>query len=121
MIEHRKYLLSYGEPWTYGYFKNIIENPPCKKPDSPKNKQYDYELELIKESKTELYLHVIGETGELNEIEKQLSKYKIARFVNENSLVILIDEMMALHASYHQIQEYCREKGFAIIGRQVLK
>ncbi len=105
----------------YGYFKNIFKNPPCKKPGTPKNKEYDYELEQVKGKKHELYLHLVGDSGDLDEIEKQLAKYKIARFIDECSLLILIDQFMAVHASYQQIEEFCHEKGFALLGRQIVK
>ena len=121
MIEHRKYLLSYGESWLYGYFKNILENPPCTKPGAAKNKQYEYELERVKSKKEELYLHLMGEGATLDEVETQLAKFKIAKFVDENSLLILIDELMSQQASYHEIKEYCREKGLALVGRRILK
>ena len=122
MIEHRKYLLSYSkDAWTFGYFKNILENPPCKKPGSPKNKQYEYELERIKGVKYELYLHLVGEIPVLDQVEKELAKYKIARFINESSLVIIIDQLMSMQVSCQDIEEYCREKGFALLGRQIMK
>ncbi|MHC1591465.1 MAG: hypothetical protein ACXQS8_05225 [Candidatus Helarchaeales archaeon] len=78
-------------------------------------------MEQVRGKKCEVYLHLVGESKELDAVEKQIAKYKIARFMDDRSLLVLIDQFMAVHASYHQFEEYCREKGIALLGRKIIK
>ncbi|MFX1296378.1 MAG: hypothetical protein ACFFD2_16185 [Promethearchaeota archaeon] len=121
-IQHRKYLLSYHKQSFYGFWKSILDNPPCKPPNSHRNKQFSYELESIYNgTKHELYLHLIGAPVDLNKIEKQLAKYKIARLEPTKSpeYIILIIDSDPNHGSIHIFQEFCRNKGYHIKGKEI--
>ncbi|MBD3226911.1 MAG: hypothetical protein GF329_01885 [Candidatus Lokiarchaeota archaeon] len=117
MIEHRRYILYYGiESWNYGFWKSIFENPPCMKPNTPKNKQYEYRIEMIGEDEIkEIYLELVGESLDLNAIEKQLAKYKIARIEDDRTITIICkyDPMINLN----MFRTYCKDKGFKILKR----
>lgn len=118
-IQHRRYLLSYHKQSFYGFWKSILDNPPCKKPNTPRNKQFSYELEAIYNGeKHELYLHLIGAPDNLDGVEKQLAKYKIARIESQNSLVLILDEIPH-PSSIYIFKEFCREKGFQIKGHEI--
>ncbi|MHA1270593.1 MAG: hypothetical protein ACTSPY_12445 [Candidatus Helarchaeota archaeon] len=119
MIEHRKYLLYYGpESWNYGFWKSIFKNPPCKKPGTPKNKQYEYEIEMIGDDLKEIYLQLIGESTDLNEIEIQLAKYKIGRIESNCSLTIICDSQPLVYLD--MFKKFCNEKGYFISKRIII-
>lgn len=124
-IEARHYLLSYHKQSWYGFWKAILDNPPCKKPGAPRNKQFSYELEAVYNhgSKHELYLHLIGPALDLDDVEKQLAKYKIARLEpasNPTHLVLIMDQIPDRGAMYI-FYEFCRDKNFRIKGREIHK
>jgi len=118
MIEHRNYLLYYGlESWNYGFWKAIFQNPPCKKPGSPKNKEYEFDIVIKGAEKKEIYLHLIGSSMDLDIIEKQIAKYKIAR-IEENQSITLIfqhDPFVNLDMFF----QYCTDKGY-YLGRKII-
>lgn len=121
-IVHRKYLINYGGPnWILGYWKKLLDNPPCKKPGDSKNKQYSYEFEKIKGPKSILYLHLVGDDSDLNEIERQLSKFKLARIENDNGLIIILDDTVAFSNSIQNFVDFCKEQNFMIVGKQVYR
>ena len=116
MIEHRKYLVYYGsDSWNYGYWKAIFQNPPCKKPDTPKNKEYDFDIEMKGKELKEIYLQLIGESTDLNIIEFQLAKYKIARIEQNRNLILIYkyQPIMNLEMFY----KFCRDKDYIISKR----
>jgi hypothetical protein len=117
-IEHRRYLLSYHKQSFYGFWKSIMDNPPCKPPGSPRNKEFSYELEQVFGEKHELYLHLIGESSDLNTVEKQLSKFKIARLEPLNRLVFISNEEVHPSALY-MFLEFCRDKDFMFLGKEI--
>lgn len=119
MIEHRKYLLYYGEDsWVYGFWMSIFKNPPCKKPGSPKNKEYDFELEISGDEMKEIYLNLIGDSFELDEIEKQIAKYKLARVEKNQSLTIIYEyEPMP---NLYMYKKFCSDKNYCISGRIIV-
>ncbi len=121
-VQHRKYLLSYHKHSFYGFWKSILDNPPCKKPNTPRNKQFSYELEAEHDgTKHVLYLHLIGGSDDLNGVEKQLAKYKIARLeptTNPDHLILILDRVPDMGAMYI-FYEFCRVKGFQIRGKEI--
>ncbi len=120
VLVHRKYLLSYGGPnWILGYWKKLLDNPPCKKPGEPKNKQYSYEFELVKGEKNIIYMHLVGLEEDLNEIERQLSKFKIARIENDCELILILDANLSFNYSIDNFLEFCKDHRFIITGKQI--
>jgi len=117
-IQHRRYLLSYQKQSFYGFWKSIMDNPPCKPPDSLRNKDFSYELEQIFGDKHELYLHLVGESSELNKVEQQLAKFKIARLEPSNRLVFISNEDVHPSALY-MFLEFCRDKDFIFLGKEI--
>ena len=117
-IEHRKYLLSYHKQSFYGFWKSLLDSPPCKPPSSPRNKDFSYELEAIVSEKHELFLHLIGGTYDLNAVEKQLAKYKIARIEAHHQIVLITDRMPDFSA-VHMFQQFCLDKGYRIRGKEI--
>ena len=121
-LDHRLYLLSYHKHSFYGFWKSLLDNPPCKKPNYPRNKQFSYELEAIREvDKHILYLHLIGDPNDLDGVEKQLAKFKIARLEPPNqpdSLVLIVDRSPDSGAT-HIFREFSRSKGLVIKGREI--
>jgi len=119
MIEHRKYLLYYGkESWNFGFWKSIFATPPCKKPGSPKNKSYEYEIELIGDEMKEIYLQLIGEPEDLNEIECQLAKYKIARIEDDYTLTIITNYDIIINLD--MFYQFCKDKGYSIYKKIII-
>ena len=119
MIEHRKYLLYYGpESWNYGFWEAIFKNPPCKKPGTPKNKQYEYKIELVNGKEKEIYLQLIGDSLELDEIEHQLAKFKIARLEDNNSIIIICNP--GIFSNLDMFYKYCQDKNYYISGKIVV-
>ncbi|MHA1266117.1 MAG: hypothetical protein ACTSRS_12870 [Candidatus Helarchaeota archaeon] len=121
-IQHRKYLLSYHRQSFYGFWKSILDNPPCKKPGSARNKQFSYEFETVfTGTHHELYLDLMGTPADLDGVEKQLAKYKIARLEPPNQpthLVLIVDRTphpSALHIFY----EFCSDKGYKLKGKEI--
>ncbi len=120
-ILSRHYLLSYHKQSFYGFWKSILDNPPCKKPETPRNKQFEYELEAINDGTNHiLYLHLIGAVEDLDGVEKQLSKYKIARIEPPNLLILIVDTMPDMGAM-HMFSKFCQEKEFYIKGKEIHK
>jgi hypothetical protein len=121
IIEHRRYLLSYHTQSFYGFWKSLLDNPPCKPPNSTRNKQFSYEFEAIydkAEQKHELYLDLMGGTSDLNGVEKQLAKYKVARLEPPNHLVLIMDENPHPNSIYIFL-DFCRVKGYFLKGREI--
>jgi len=119
MIEHRKYLLYYGpESWSYGFWKSIFTNPPCKKPGTPKNKQYEFEITIEGDRMKEIYLQLIGESEDLDKVEYQLAKYKIARIEDDRKMTIITEyhPMLNLDMFY----KFCLEKGYVLFNRIII-
>lgn len=117
-IQHRRYLLSYHKQSFYGFWKSIMDNPPCKPPGSPRNKEFSYEFEQIFGDRQELYLDLIGEGRDLDGVEKQLSKFKIARLEPSNHLVFISNEEVHPSALY-MFLEFCRDKDFIFLGKEI--
>ena len=121
-LVHRRYLISYGgPPWIMGYWKKLLDNPPCKKPDAVRNKQFSYELEMVRGPKNILYLHLIGFDDELDEVEEQLAKYKIARIEKGNEMILILDSKFSYHNSVGSFVDFCRDHDFIITGKKFLK
>ena len=119
-IVHRKYIINYGGPnWILGYWKKLLDKPPCKKPGELKNKQYEYEFELVKGEKNIIYLHLIGEEEDLKEIEKQLAKFKLARIENNNELILILDATVSFSSSITAFVDFCKDHNFIIAGKQI--
>ncbi|MHA1300768.1 MAG: hypothetical protein ACTSO9_15230 [Candidatus Helarchaeota archaeon] len=119
-IVHRRYLVNYGGPqWIFGYWKKLLDNPPCKKPGDPKNKQYEYEFELVKGPKNILYLHLVGDDGDLNEVERQLAKYKLARIENNNELILILDATLTFSNSINSFIDFCKDNNYIITGKLI--
>lgn len=118
-IQHRRYLLSYHRQSFYGFWKSILDNPPCKPPNSPRNKQFSHELEAIYDGeKHELYLHLIGASIDLDSVEKQLAKYKIARLESPNHLILIVDQIPHPNSIY-MFLEFCRDKDYQLKGKKI--
>jgi hypothetical protein len=121
-VEHRVYLISYHRQSFYGFWKSILENPPCKKPETPRNKQFSYELEPKYDGEMhELYLHLIGFAEDLDGVEKQLAKYKLARLEPAQSpeFIVLIIDQVPDHGATHMFQTFCIKKHFRIKGKEI--
>ncbi len=121
-IQHRRYLLSYHKSSFYGFWKSILDNPPCMKPGTARNKQFSYELEAIHDGANHLlYLDLMGDPIDLGGVEKQLAKYKIARLEppgEPDSLVLIVDRSPDSGAT-HMFRAYCRNKGLVIKGKEI--
>ena len=121
-IQHRRYLISYHKHSFFGFWKSILDNPPCKKPGTARNKHFSYELEAVHDgTKHVLYLDLMGDPIDLDGVEKQLAKYKIARLEPANqpdSLVLIIDRTPDSGAT-HIFREYSRSKGLVIKGKEI--
>ncbi len=121
-IVHRKYLVSYGgPPWVLGYYKKLLDNPPCKKPGDKRSKEFSYEFETIRGPKNIIYLHLVGIDKDLDETERQLAKFKIARIENENELILILDATYTFSNSINLFLEFCKEQNFIITGQQIHK
>ncbi|MFX0133546.1 MAG: hypothetical protein ACFFDN_07880 [Candidatus Hodarchaeota archaeon] len=121
-IVHRKYLVSYGGPqWIFGYYKKLLDNPPCKKPGDKRSKDFSYEFETIRGPKNIVYLHLVGIDKDLDETERQLAKYKLARIERENELILILDAKYTFTNSIDNFIEFCREQNFIITGKQIHK
>ncbi|NVM55008.1 MAG: hypothetical protein HWN66_14985 [Candidatus Helarchaeota archaeon] len=121
-LQHRNYLLSYHKHSFYGFWKSILDNPPCKPPNSQRNKQFSYELEaIVRGEKHELYLHLIGLPSDLDEVEKQLAKFKIARLEpsNQPTHLVLITDRTPEPSARYMFLDFCRDKGFQIKGKEI--
>jgi hypothetical protein len=119
-IQHRRYLLSYHKQSFYGFWKSILDNPPCMPAHAARNKQFSYELEAIYTDKHELYLDLLGAPQDLNGVEKQLAKFKIARLEPSNWLVLILDCHPHPSALY-MFFEFCRDKGYQIKGQEIYR
>jgi hypothetical protein len=119
-IQHRRYLLSYHKQSFYGFWKSIMDNPPCKPPGSARNKEFSYELEQAFGDRHELYLHLIGESSDLDKVEQQLAKFKIARLESPNRLVFISNEDVHPSALY-MFLEFCRDKDYLFIGQEIYR
>lgn len=125
MILHRRYLIYYGkEAWVTGYWKNLLDNPPCKKPSDPRTKDYEYKFQVKKDVKTglnEVYLDLIGEELDLNQIEKELSKFKLCRVVDEEQkyLALIVQAGDRSLGTISHFYAFCRDKNFRIISKEV--
>ncbi|NHI92562.1 MAG: hypothetical protein EAX96_08660 [Candidatus Lokiarchaeota archaeon] len=112
------------EAWVTGYWKNLLDNPPCKKPSEPRNKDFEYNFQVKKNSITklnEVYLDLIGEELDLNQIEKELSKFKLCRIVDENQKLLTLivqagDQSIGTISHFHL---YCKDLNFKIISKEV--
>ncbi|MHA1278161.1 MAG: hypothetical protein ACTSQI_11520 [Candidatus Helarchaeota archaeon] len=121
-IEHRLYLISYHKQSFYGFWKSILENPPCKKPNTPRTKQFSYELEPKYDGKLhELYLHLIGFSEDLDGVEKQLAKFKIARLepIEAPERIVLIMDQEPDHGAIYMFRKFCFEKNFQLKGKEL--
>ena len=124
-IVHQRYLIYYGnESWVQGYWKNLIENPPCKKPGEAKNKQFSYEFltEINPMTKRkEIYLDLVGDDTDLQEIERQLSKFKLCRIVDEKKkyLSLIVQAGNDSLNTVNYFYEFCRDNSFKIISKEV--
>ena len=117
-IQHRQYLLSYHKQSFYGFWKSIMDNPPCKPPGSQRNKVFSYELEQVFSDRHELYLHLVGEVWDLDKVEKQLAKFKIARLEPPNRLIFISNEEVHPSALY-MFLEFCRDKEYIFLGKEL--
>ena len=95
-----------------------MDNPPCKPPGAARNKEFSYELEQSFGDKHELYLHLIGETSDLDKVEQQLAKFKIARLESPNRLIFISNEEVHPSALY-MFLEFCRDKDYLFIGKEI--
>ncbi|MHA1784990.1 MAG: hypothetical protein ACTSVY_12140 [Candidatus Helarchaeota archaeon] len=124
-IQHRRYLIYYGkDAWVTGYWKNLLDNPPCKKPSESRNKDFEYSFEVIKNPETnlnEVYLDLIAEEIDLNQIEKELSKFKLCRVVDENQKYLTLIVQAGFHSvgTISHFDVFCRDKCYRIIAKEV--
>ncbi|TFG04761.1 MAG: hypothetical protein EU536_03895 [Promethearchaeota archaeon] len=119
---HRRYLLSYHKQSFYGFWKSILDNPPCKRSGDARNKQFSYEFETKYDGNYhELYLDLIGDTLDLDLIESQLAKYKIARLepVDQPTSLVLIIDYTPHPSALYIFYEFCRDKDFFIRGKEI--
>lgn len=119
-VIHRTYLINYGGPaWIQGYWKKLLDNPPCKRPGDKRNKQFSYEFEYIPGKKSILYLHLVGINKDLDEVEKQLSKFKLARIESNNELTLILDAQFTFYNSIDYFIEFCRDHNYIIKAREI--